>query len=348
MPFHSHVLLDSVPAFRQALNAKLSADSIPLDALCNRYIPNLTGIPFAVTYGYFELVHTVTGSPVASEILREWSDDVLENPVEKARLGCALLVELLAYQLASPVQWIKTQDHLFGAAEIERVIEIGPSPVLCNMAARTVASLPHIDSSVLLLHIERDRDDIYYVHAIDETEVAVDAAKDLSAPVVVPTVSSAVELPQSLPVESQPHVGGSASINDTPLQAIDTICAIIAFKIKQPLSSVSTMQSIKAIVSGKSILQNEILGDLHKEFASKVPEKAEDMPLNELGATVGTSSGLGKCTQPLVTRMLSSKMPGGFSATQVRSNLQTVYGLGQQRQDALLLMALTMEPPARL
>ncbi|KAJ2407339.1 fatty acid synthase alpha subunit Lsd1 [Coemansia sp. RSA 2526] len=348
MPFHSHVLLDSVPAFRQALNAKLSADSIPLDALCNRYIPNLTGIPFAVTYGYFELVHTVTGSPVASEILGKWTDDALEDPAEKARLGCALLVELLAYQLASPVQWIKIQDHLFGAAEIERVIEIGPSPVLCNMAARTVASLPHIDSSVLLLHIERDRDDIYYVHAIDETEVAVDAAKDLSAPVVVPTVSSAVELPQSLPVESQPHVGGSASINDTPLQAVDTICAIIAFKIKQPLSSVSTMQSIKAIVSGKSILQNEILGDLHKEFASKVPDKAEDMPLNELGATVGTSSGLGKCTQPLVTRMLSSKMPGGFSATQVRSNLQTVYGLGQQRQDALLLMALTMEPPARL
>ncbi|KAJ2190938.1 fatty acid synthase alpha subunit Lsd1 [Coemansia sp. RSA 532] len=348
MPFHSHVLLDSVPAFRDALNAKLSADSIPLDALCNRYIPNLTGIPFAVTYGYFELVHTVTCSPVASEILGKWTDDALEDSAEKARLGCALLVELLAYQLASPVQWIKIQDHLFGAAEIERVIEIGPSPVLCNMAARTVASLPHIDSSVLLLHIERDRDDIYYVHAIDETEVAVDAAKDLSAPVVVPTESSAVEVPQKLPVESQPHVGGSAPINDTPLQAIDTICAIIAFKIKQPLSSVSTIQSIKAIVSGKSILQNEILGDLHKEFASKVPDKAEDMPLNELGATVGTSSGLGKCTQPFVTRMLSSKMPGGFSATQVRSNLQTVYGLGQQRQDALLLMALTMEPPARL
>ncbi|KAJ2832438.1 fatty acid synthase alpha subunit Lsd1 [Coemansia erecta] len=348
MPFHSHVLLDSVPAFRQALNAKLSADSIPLDALCNRYIPNLTGIPFAVTYGYFELVHTVTGSPVASEILGKWTDDALEDPAEKARLGCVLLVELLAYQLASPVQWIKTQDYLFGAAEIERVIEIGPSPVLCNMAARTVASLPHIDSSVLLLHIERDRDDIYYVHAIDETEVAVDAAKDLSAPVVVPTGSSAVELPQNQPANAQPHVGSSAPINDTPLQAIDTIYAIIAFKIKQPLSSVSAMQSIKAIASGKSILQNEILGDLHKEFASKVPDKAEDMSLNELGATVGTSSGLGKCTQPLVTRMLSSKMPGGFSATQVRSHLQTVYGLGQQRQDALLLMALTMEPPARL
>ncbi|KAJ2140420.1 fatty acid synthase alpha subunit Lsd1, partial [Coemansia sp. RSA 678] len=348
MPFHSHVLLDSVPAFRDVLNAKLSADSTSLDALCNRYIPNLTGIPFAVTYGYFELVHTITGSPVASEILGKWTDDALEDPAEKARLGCVLLAELLAYQLAYPVQWIKTQDHLFGAAEIERVVEIGPSPILCNMAAQTVSSLPHIDRSVSLLHIERDHDDIYYVHAIDETEVAVDAPTSSPVPGVVPTESSAVEIPHNQPAESQPHVGGSAPINDTPLQAIDTICAIIAFKIKQPLSSISTMQSIKAIASGKSILQNEILGDLHKEFASKVPDKAEDMPLNELGATVGTSSGLGKCTQPLVTRMLSSKMPGSFSATQVRSHLQTVYGLGQQRQDALLLMALTMEPPARL
>ncbi|KAJ2655117.1 fatty acid synthase alpha subunit Lsd1 [Coemansia sp. RSA 1199] len=91
-----------------------------------------------------------------------------------------------------------------------------------------------------------------------------------------------------------------------------------------------------------------MLGDLHKEFASKLPDKAEDIPLKELGATIGTSSGLGKCTQPLVTRMLSTKMPGGFSATQVRDHLQTVYGLGQQRQDAVLLMALTMEPATRL
>ncbi|KAJ2495288.1 beta subunit of fatty acid synthetase, partial [Coemansia sp. RSA 1972] len=216
------------------------------------------------------------------------------------------------------------------------------------MAARTVAMLPHFDGSVSLLHIERDHDDIYYVHAIDETEVAVETANALSVSVAVPTESSPVELPQNLPANVQPHVGASASIDDTPLQAIDTICAIIAFKIKQPLSSISTTQSIKAIASGKSILQNEVLGNLHKEFASKLPDKAEDIPLKELGATIGTSSGLGKCTQPLVTRMLSSKMPGGFLETKVRNNLQTLYGLGQQRQDALLLMALTMEPQARL
>ncbi|KAJ2314051.1 fatty acid synthase alpha subunit Lsd1, partial [Coemansia sp. RSA 2704] len=41
-------------------------------------------------------------------------------------------------------------------------------------------------------------------------------------------------------------------------------------------------------------------------------------------------------------------MPGGFSLSSARSVLQSAYGLGPQRQDALLLVALTMEPPSRL
>jgi 3-oxoacyl-ACP reductase-like protein len=36
---------------------------------------------------------------------------------------------------------------------------------------------------------------------------------------------------------------------------------------------------------GKSTLQNEILGDLGKEFGS-TPEKPEDVPLDELGASM--------------------------------------------------------------
>ncbi|KAJ2773529.1 hypothetical protein IWQ57_001253 [Coemansia nantahalensis] len=41
-------------------------------------------------------------------------------------------------------------------------------------------------------------------------------------------------------------------------------------------------------------------------------------------------------------------MPGGFSLSVVSGILQSAYGLGPQRQDALLLVALTMEPAARL
>ena len=101
--------------------------------------------------------------------------------------------------------------------------------------------------------------------------------------------------------------------------------------------------------TGKSTLQNEILGDLGKEFGS-TPEKPEDTPLDELGASMqATFNGqLGKQSSSLVARLVSSKMPGGFNITAVRKYLETRWGLGSGRQDGVLLLALTMEPAARL
>jgi fatty acid synthase subunit alpha len=100
---------------------------------------------------------------------------------------------------------------------------------------------------------------------------------------------------------------------------------------------------------GKSTLQNEIIGDLGKEFGS-APEKPEDIPLDELGAAIQhTFNGqLGKHSSSLVARMVSSKMPGGFNITAVRKHLETRWGLGAGRQDGVLLLALTSEPAARL
>lgn len=99
---------------------------------------------------------------------------------------------------------------------------------------------------------------------------------------------------------------------------------------------------------GKSTLQNEILGDLGKEFGS-TPEKPEDTPLDELGASMqATFNGqLGKQSSSLVARLVSSKMPGGFNITVVRKYLETRWGLGPGRQDGVLLLALTMEPSSR-
>jgi fatty acid synthase subunit alpha len=100
---------------------------------------------------------------------------------------------------------------------------------------------------------------------------------------------------------------------------------------------------------GKSTLQNEILGDLGKEFGS-TPEKPEDTPLDELGASMqATFNGqLGKQSSSLVARLISSKMPGGFNITATRKYLETRWGLASGRQDGVLLLALTMEPSARL
>lgn len=100
---------------------------------------------------------------------------------------------------------------------------------------------------------------------------------------------------------------------------------------------------------GKSTLQNEILGDLGKEFGN-TPEKPEDTPLDELGAAIQPTfdGNLGKVSSSLIARLISSKMPGGFNITAARKYLETRWGLGSGRQDGALLLALTMEPAARL
>ena len=57
---------------------------------------------------------------------------------------------------------------------------------------------------------------------------------------------------------------------------------------------------------------------------------------------------LGKQSSSLIARMVSSKMPGGFNITAVRKHLETRWGLAAGRQDGVLLLAMTMEPGARL
>lgn len=72
--------------------------------------------------------------------------------------------------------------------------------------------------------------------------------------------------------------------------------------------------------------------------------------MDELGASMqATFNGqLGKQSSSLVARLVSSKMPGGFNITAVRKYLETRWGLASGRQDGVLLLALTMEPAARL
>ncbi|KAJ2796307.1 fatty acid synthase alpha subunit Lsd1, partial [Coemansia furcata] len=143
--------------------------------------------------------------------------------------------------------------------------------------------------------------------------------------------------------------GSAAPLVDVPLQALDVVHALVAHKVKRSLADISTAKSIKSLVGGKSTLLNEIVGDLHKEFGDKVPDKAEDLSLSDLAAAIGAFGGsLGKYTQAQLARLFSNKMPGGFSLSSARSTLKSAYGLGLQRQDALLLVALTMEPPSRL
>ncbi|KAJ2820018.1 fatty acid synthase alpha subunit Lsd1, partial [Coemansia sp. 'formosensis'] len=309
-----------------------------------RYIPNLTAVPFEVSQEYFSLVHSITESPVAASVLDSWSESALDNAEDVARLAMTLLIELLAYQLAAPVQWIDTQDVLFGKLGVHRLVEVGVSPILSGMATKTLKSESFASRHVEVLHIERDRDAIYYTQ--QRQEVAEAISVELPEQPTLPATTATKAEPTAPAIQSS---GSAAPLVDVPLQALDVVHALVVHKLKRSLADISTAKSIKSLVSGKSTLQNEIVGDLHKEFGSKVPDRAEDLSLHDLAAAIGAFGGsLGKYTQAQLARLFNNKMPGGFSLSSARSTLQSAYGLGPQRQDALLLAALTMEPPSRL
>ncbi|KAK5108937.1 hypothetical protein LTR62_007652 [Meristemomyces frigidus] len=275
------------------------------------------------------------------------------RPEVEQELAHTLLVELLAYQFASPVRWIETQDVILGEKTTERIVEIGPADTLGGMAKRTLAAKYEAYDAARsvqrqILCYNKDAKDIYYDVDPVEDEPAAAAPSAGSGSTAAPSGSSAAPVAAAA-APPPPSAGPAASVADAPVGAVDILRALVAQKLKKPLSDIPLSKAIKDLVGGKSTLQNEILGDLGKEFGS-TPEKPEDTPLDELGAAMqATFNGsLGKQSTSLVARMVSSKMPGGFNITAVRKHLEARWGLGPGRQDGMLLMALTMEPAARL
>ncbi|GME79059.1 unnamed protein product [Ambrosiozyma monospora] len=276
------------------------------------------------------------------------------RPEVEQELSHVLLTELLAYQFASPVRWIETQDVFLKDFNTERVVEIGPSPTLAGMATRTIkAKYQSYDAALSLqrqvLCYSKDQKEIYYTP--DPADLAEPEPEAAPAAASTPAPAAAAAAPvAAAPVAAAPAPSGpAAEVADEPVKASLILHTLVAHKLKKSLADVPMSKAIKDLVGGKSTVQNEILGDLGKEFGA-TPEKPEDTPLSELAEQFeDTFNGsLGKQTSSLVARLMSAKMPGGFSAGAARKYLQSRWGLPQGRQDSVLLHALTNEPPARL
>src|SRR4051794_8910834 len=131
------------------------------EELEHRYIPNLIGQPFELTRAFVEKMHGATRSTILKDVLDNWvcaavrfvrwlaalahTDRCFLLPglgppqktwsakASKPKLCSCLLIELLAYQFASPVQWIATQQALVRDGGIRRFVEVGPTAVLTGM-----------------------------------------------------------------------------------------------------------------------------------------------------------------------------------------------------------------------
>ena len=178
------------------------------------------------------------------------------RPEVEQELSHTLLVELLAYQFASPVRWIETQDVILAERNTERIVEIGPADTLGGMAKRTLASKYEAYDAALsvqrqILCYNKDAKEIYYdVDPVEEEPTPVNSntgiptpATSSSSPALVPTPVAAI--PSS--------TGPAAAVADAPVTAVDIVRALIAQKLKKPFAEIPLGKAIKDLVGGRQL-----------------------------------------------------------------------------------------------
>ena len=169
------------------------------------------------------------------------------RPEIEQELAHTLLVELLAYQFASPVRWIETQDVFLAEKTAERIVEIGPADTLGVMAKRTLASKYEAYDAAKsvqrqILCYNKDAKEIYYdVDPVeDEPEPVAAESASSSAPAAAASAPAAAAPP--------PGAGPAAQVPDAPVQAIEIVRSLIAQKLKKPLQEIPLSIAIKDFV----------------------------------------------------------------------------------------------------
>jgi len=172
------------------------------------------------------------------------------RPEIEQELAHTLLVELLAYQFASPVRWIETQDVFLAEKTAERIVEIGPADTLGGMAKKTLAAKYEAYDAAKSVQRQilcycKDSKEIYY--DVDPVEDEPEPAATDSAPRAPSGAPAAASAVLAAPL---PSAGPAAQVPDAPVQAVDIVRALIAQKLKKPLLEVPLSKAVKDLVGG--------------------------------------------------------------------------------------------------
>lgn len=176
------------------------------------------------------------------------------TPEVEQELSHTLLVELLAYQFASPVRWIETQDVILAEKRTERIVEVGPADTLGGMAKRTLASKYEAYDAALsvqrqILCYNKDAKEIYYdVDPVDEESPSTEGAKT-SPSLPSPTAKASAPAPAAVAI-APPSSTPAAAVADCPVSAVDIVRSLVAQKLKKPLAEIPLNKAIKDLVGG--------------------------------------------------------------------------------------------------
>lgn len=312
VPFHSSVLRVGVADFRRALERVMPFDSDPA-LIVGRYIPNLVPRPFTLDRDFIQEIRDLVPAEPLDEILADYDTWRNERPSELMR---KIVIELLAWQFASPVRWIETQDLLFieeaaGGLGVERFVEIGvkSAPTVAGLATNTLKLPEYAHSTVEVLNSERDAAVLFANDTDPEPELEVD---DTPAPAAEASPAAAA------PVAAPAAPSGGPRPDDISFDAADATVALIGLSAKMRLDQIEALDSIESITDGASSRRNQLLVDLGSELNLGAIDGAAEA---DLGALKGQVSKLARTYKPF----------GPVLSDAINDQLRTVLGPSGKR-----------------
>lgn len=323
VPFHSRVLRVGVAEFRRSLDRVMPRDKDP-DVIIGRYIPNLVPRPFTLDRDFIQEIRELVPAEPLDPILADYDTWLAERRIEMARI---VLIELLAWQFASPVRWIETQDLLFteeaaGGLGVERFVEIGvkPAPTVAGLATNTLKLPEYAHSTVEVLNAERDAAVLFATDTDPEPEAEEDESADSAA-----VAADGAPLPNVAPAIAPAGAGapsGAPRPDDIGFDAADATLALIALSAKMRIDQIEELDSIESITDGASSRRNQLLVDLGSEL--------------NLGAIDGAAEADLAGLRAQVTKLARTYKPyGPVLSDAINDQLRTVLGPSGKRPGAI-------------
>ncbi len=290
VPFHSSLLRDGVDAFRKTLESVFPQE-IPPARLEGRYWPNLTGKAFSLSLPCLDDVFARTGSERIARLKQELEAGIAV-PEKAVRI---LLIEMLAWQFASPVQWIAIQEGLV-AKNVRHVVEIGPGhqPTLTNLLHQSLAGI-RTRHPVVPLHMENDRDLVLGTSTEDgfcvfpvPTGSTIQSSPEVAMTAGPASPSPEPVVPESVPQAASVPTGAVATAADPVACGLGTLLAQLAGCWP---AEIDEGRSLEDLLQGNSARRNQMLSELQKEFRLKKTDGLADLPKMKLVDAIRAQTG---------------------------------------------------------
>ncbi|WP_111510203.1 type I polyketide synthase [Mycobacterium kyogaense] len=332
VPFHSSVLRVGVADFRRALERVMPDDADP-ELLIGRYIPNLVPRPFTLDRDFVQEIRDLVPAEPLDEILADYDTWRNERPRELMR---KIVIELLAWQFASPVRWIETQDLLFieeaaGGLGVERFVEIGVknAPTVAGLATNTLKLPEYSHNTTEVLNAERDAAVLFATDTDPEPEIEDTPPPPASAePATAPAEAApAAPAPAAAP-------SGGPRPDDITFDAADATMALIALSAKIRIDQIEALDSIESITDGASSRRNQMLVDLGSELNLGAIDGAAEADLAGLKGQVTKLARTYKPFGPVLSDAINDQLrtvlgPSGKRPAYITERVAKTWELGE-------------------